>query len=66
MHSVNGAKFSYITFVLTLFGSGCVAAVFGTDIIPLASIYASPLSHKLDADFVVLNLLILRFIYISY
>ena len=40
MHSINGAQFFKINFLLTLFALASAAAVFGTFIVPLASIYA--------------------------
>ena len=41
MQLINGGQFLNITFLLALFASASVDAVFGTVIVPLTSIYAS-------------------------
>ena len=41
MQSVNGARFLNIIFLLVLFTAAPAAAVFGTAVVPLTSIYAS-------------------------
>ena len=57
MHLVNGAQFLHITFLLVLFASTSAAAVLLTDVFPLAIIYASLCSHKLELSTEVLKLI---------
>ena len=53
LQSVNGAQFLNTIFLLILFGlSPACAAI---DIVPLASIYASLQSHRLDLNIELLN-----------
>ena len=59
MQSVDGAQFLNITFLLVLFASASAAAVLLTDTFPLASIYASLQSHKLDLSIDALKLICL-------
>ena len=54
---INGAQFLNITILLALFASASAAAVFGTVIILLTSIYASLQSHELDFSIAVLSLI---------
>ena len=57
MQSENGLQFLNTTLLLVLFTAAPAAAVFGTVIVPLTSIYASLQSHKLDIIMDVLNLM---------
>ena len=57
MQLVNGAQFLNITFLVTLFAAAPASSVLLTHIFPLASIYASLQSHKLDLSITVLILI---------
>ena len=59
MQSVNGAQLLNITFLLVLSASTSAATVLLTDIFPLATIYESLKSHKLDLSIDVLKLICL-------
>ena len=56
MQLVNGAQFLYITFLFLLVDDAA-APVLSTVRFPLTSTYASLQSHKVDFNFVVLNLI---------
>ena len=64
MQSVNGAQFLNISFLLPLFATAGGATMFGTDIVPLKSIYVSLEVHKLDFNKLVLNFIWLLVLYI--
>ena len=56
MQLVNGAQFLYITFLFLLVDDAA-APVLSTVRFPLTSTYVSLQSHKVDFNFVVLNLI---------
>ena len=56
MQSVKEAQYLNITSLFALFELVSAASVFGTVTVPLASMYRSLKSYKLDLSFVVLNL----------
>ena len=64
MQLVNGAQLLNITLSLVLFAAAPAAAVLLTVLFPLASIYASLQSHKLDFNILVSNLISLLVLYI--
>ena len=65
MQLVNGAQFLNMTYLLVLFTGAASAAMFGTIMVALASMYASLWSHKSDLVIEVLNLMSLLALYVS-